>query len=361
VEGRYAANDVVDMLGAFGLLKIEDMANPASFVDFTNFTRDACSRVMPALQATDVSARVSSFCDVAMPPQCQSAFIGKKGNNIQRTEMTLTAKLANLGCSGSVRLRVQTGAVRIMLELVPGPSTAALDTKQALDSLVADVRSSLEQLYSLRLQKSRQRRAALQQHRQKEGRQYHDTIRLKRQSRRDLPGAARALALPDVGVDGIGEVTIKRAGCANSGCTVGRRLMKGCQQRNRRMALKQKRCELLRLGIASCAGGADGSWRASRRGTGRMQACQQLLSSAHLSHGLQLSPWIVRTLQNQRGSVRRLYRHLKELAVAAGHFVPDISLPLVAQPKQSRQLRRERKPGRGISADFAAAAKGMFD
>jgi len=92
-----------------------------------------------------------------------------------------------------------------------------------------------------------------------------------------------------------------------------------------------------------------------------MQACQQLLSSAHLSHGLQLSPWIVRTLQNQRGSVRRLYRHLKELAVAAGHFVPDISLPLVAQPKQSRQLRRERKPGRGISADFAAAAKGMFD
>jgi len=334
--------------------KIEDMASPASRVEFTDFTWDACFRVMPALQGTTTSARVCSFRDVFMPPKCESAFIGKNGSNIRRTQEMLTAKLASLECSGSVRLRVQTGAVRIILKAAPG-------SKQALDALVAEVKSGLEQLYSLRLQKSYRRRAALQQRRQKEGQQYQTTIRRERNFRRELPGAARALALPDVGVDGIGEITIRRAGCAN-GYSMGRRLMKQRHQLNRRTALKQKRCELVRLGVTLCAeGGAeDVNWRAGRRGTSRMQACQQLLNSAHLAKRLQLSPRITWALRNKRGSVRRLRRQLTELATAAGQFVPDVVLPVVAQPKQSMQLRRERKPGRGTSSELAAV-RGMVD
>merc|ERR1711933_328922 len=55
---------------------------------------------------------------------------------------------------------------------------------------------------------------------------------------------------------------------------------------------------------------------------------------------LQLSPRITWALRNKRGSVQRLRRQLTELATAAGQFVPDVGLPLVAQPKQSMQLRR---------------------
>lgn len=361
VEGTYAAKDIVKTLGVFGLLKVDDMANTAARVEFTNFTLDACFRVMPTFRGPLTSARVCSFRDVFMPPKSQSAFIGKNGSNIRRTEQALTARLADLGRSGSVRLRVQAGAVRVHLELVPGPDAAATDPKQVLDSLVAEVKLGLEQSYSLRLQRSYRRRAALQERRQKEGRQYQATVRLQRSIRRELPGAARALALPDAGVDGVGEVTIRRAGCGRSACATGRRLMKQRHQLSRRMALKQKRCELSRLG-AVCADGATGdvAWQAGRRGTRRMQACQQLLNSAHLAKALQLSPRITGVLQSRRGAVRRLRRHFMELVTAAGQFVPDVSLPRVAQSKQNMQLRRERKSGRGMSSELAAV-RDMLD
>jgi len=256
VEGRYAAKDVIEALGAFGLLKVEDMANAASPVEFTNLTQDACFGVMP-----DTSARVC-FRNVLIASTLQSAlqsvFVGKNGSNLRRIQDMMTTRLGNFKCGGSVRLHVQTGAVHIRCEMVPSPfSTATLDSEQVLNSLVAEVIDILNKIYTQRLQKGYQRRAGRQQHRQKEGR-------------------------------------------------------------------------------------------------------QQLLKSHHLMQQLKWSSRITRALQNKRGSMRRLRRHFKELATAAGKFVPDVSLPVVDMPKQSTQLRRERKPGRGISSELAAV-RDMLD
>lgn len=317
VESRYRPLDLVRALCMLGLVE-GSLAGDEAPIDCTKLTAAACTSALAALRGPACSCFPAGTAAkvVSIYPLGKSAFIGKRGSGICRVRCELRKKLADLAARGSVSLRVHTNTVVITAELAALP--AGTSSQVILDALGGVVRADVR----WRVQKRYGERKHRQQCRQEQGRQYHQELRIQRILRRELPGAARALSLPERGVDGFGAVAVRRPG-KPTGPVPERLLRKGAGLRRRRAWLRQKRRELLRACAAAGARGAlaggDG-WREPARGTRRMRTCQRLLASAHVTGGAGSRP---HALRRARGAARRLRRHLQTVSVAAGRPAPD--------------------------------------
>lgn len=371
LRSSYAPSDVVHALCALGLVE-RAVVDSAVRVDCSQMTEAACARALPRPAVPGALATGSCFVTraVSVPPRCKSALIGRGGSNRADVLRAVRAKLSEAGGVLRVGLSVQDHVAVLTLVFAKHPAIP-LDSRQArrADAAAGVLKEELEAIYRGRLQASRLRRAALQQRRSEQGQDYHQELRHQRRLQKELPAAARALALPDTGVDGFGSVFIRRGG----GKPCGERSVRKAALRLRRCKwLRQKRRELLRLCAAGEARGldlGDAAWREPERGTARMRACQQLLTSAHLSGPRGCIGVGEPSRRCNRGAARRLRRHLASVATAAGWLAPrpheleavhgrrDERRP--TPPAPQRRAARKAKGRRGLAIEIAESLRAV--